>query len=140
MLSVRRLLDRFSDRRPVIRRARTRRRSPWRLIALLAGVVALILVAVLWLRVEPMPVGPSIRITTSAAGVHYLDGKPVTQRELETVIAALRTAERPLFVVIEGPRRRDGIVWPSPEVEAVLRKLDQSWMSASQDEGGEHGR
>jgi len=153
MLSLRRLIDRVTDRRPTIRSSRSRRqrraRRAWRLLLLLLAVLLAIAGLLIWSQPAPPAQGKLVEISSSATGEHLLNGKPVSLAELEARLGTLAAQEPSLFVAIAGPVRADGSIWPSPEVEAVLGRRSLSWMarpapgslgSASQVAGGEHGR
>lgn len=94
-------------------------------------LIALLAIAALLRWSGPQPSAPVTRveISTDAAGVHRLDGTPVTLAELEARLVALAAKEKPLFIAIAGPSRAGGRIWPSPEIEALLARLKLSWMA-----------
>lgn len=150
MFSLHRWRDRLFDRRPIIRISRSRRRSPWWLIALLIAVMTLIVLVVGWWQMTAAPRGHVAVISTSNSGEHRLDGRPVSLGELETELARVKAGEEPLLVAISGPSLDGPPAQPSPEVAALLARLRLNWMSAPQvglavppppqAEGGDYGR
>lgn len=162
MRFLRRLVDRLTDRRPTIRSYRPRRRSPWRLIALLVGILTLIALILGWWQMTAPPRGRVAVVSTSSLGEHSLDGRPISLRELEAELVRLKSGEEPLIVAIAGPSLNGPPAMPSPEVATLLERLRFNWMSAPQvgravppriavelphpspppplDQGGEHGR
>lgn len=150
MRFFRRFLDRMADRRPTLKASRSRRRhGPWRLIALLVAVIALIAAVLAWSQMTSPPRGRVAVVSTSAAGELQLDGRPVSLAELESRLVALKAGETPLLVAISGPSLEGPPAMPSSEVAALLARLRLNWMSAPQvgmatlppeDTGGDHGR
>lgn len=144
-----RLRDRLTDRRPTIRRSRSRRRRPWRLLLLLLAVVLLIAGLLVWSEANRPPSGQVVVISTTASGELRLDGRPISLAELERELVALKAGPKPLVVAIAGPSVTSPPATPSPEVAALLERLRLNWMSAPQvglavlppeDKGGDHGR
>lgn len=130
MRSFRRLLDRMTDRRPTLKASRSRRRrGPWRLVALLIAVLALIAAVLAWLPMDSPPRGRLAVVSTDASGAIRLDGQAVSLTELESRLAVLNGGETSLFVAIDGPATEGRPAMPPPEVAAVLARLQLNWMS-----------
>lgn len=133
----------------------TRRKPRW-FRSWPAWLLVVVLAVLLWAIVQlltpaPVPAGVQVEISTNAAGIHHLNGQPIMIGELETKLKALRATGTPVFaaIVVESqPANRSG--WPSPEIEALLARLEISWMSGafpvhsgaapSDGGGGDHGR
>ncbi len=109
---------------------RRRRWRPWLLLALALTLTALVAVLLDWSQATEPPAARIVEISTSAAGMHRLDGEPVSLSELETRLDALHSAGEPLFAAIVTMPTKDGNAgMPSPEVEALLAQLKISWMA-----------
>lgn len=132
------------------------RRNPWWLrnwrAWLLLVVFAGLLVAIVQLLTPaPVPQGVQVEISTNAAGVHHLNGQPIMIGDLESRLKTLRATGKPVFAaILVEPRAANQTGWPSPEIEALLARLEISWMSGvsrdrsgsapSDGGGGDHGR
>ena len=118
-----------------------RRRSPWRLMLLLALTVLLIAVLLLlWQSSQDAPSGRMVEISADASEGLLLDGEPVSLAELESELRTLRAGAGPVFASILPEPFSDRPARPAPEIEALLARLQISWMSTPEGKGGDHGR
>lgn len=148
-LRIQRYLDRVTDRRPVVRITRAsyrKRRSPWRLLLLLVLTVLLIAVLLAWWQSsQDAPSGRVVEISASPSDGLFLDGEPVSLTEMESRLRALRAGAEPVFASIAPEPFSAGPARPTPEVEALLARLQISWMAMPdtrlrpRDKGGDHG-